>query len=176
MCRENRVGKEIREGCQWEKNMVLNRRVKEGHREMWFKKRTPGRWELPVQRPWGKSTWHTEGQQRAPCGLCRGNRLEDLKGLSHRSRAGLSTLYKALWGIVKMLAFTLNEVGSHWKILNADAACVLSRFSRVQLFVTTWTVVHQAPLSMGFSRQEYWSGLPCSPLGDLPDPGLEPVS
>ena len=39
-----------------------------------------------------------------------------------------------------------------------------------------WTVAPQAPLSMGFSRQEYWSGLPCPPPGDLPDPGIEPVS
>ena len=43
----------------------------------------------------------------------------------------------------------------------------LSRFSRVRLFATLWTVARQAPLSMGFSRQEYWSGLPCPPLGDL---------
>ena len=55
-------------------------------------------------------------------------------------------------------------------------ACVLSRYSRVQLFVTPWTVAHQAPLSMGFSRQEYWSGLPCPSPGDLPDPGIEPMS
>ena len=39
-----------------------------------------------------------------------------------------------------------------------------------------WTIGHQAPLSMGFSRQEYWSGLPCPPPGHLPDPGMEPVS
>ena len=39
-----------------------------------------------------------------------------------------------------------------------------------------WTVARQAPLSMGFSRQEYWSGLPCPPPGDLPDPGIEPAS
>ena len=39
-----------------------------------------------------------------------------------------------------------------------------------------WTVARQAPLSMGFSRQEYWSGLPCPPPGDLPDPGIEPMS
>ena len=44
------------------------------------------------------------------------------------------------------------------------------------LFVTPWTVAHQAPLSMGFSRQEYWSGLPCSPPGDLPNPGIKPGS
>ena len=54
--------------------------------------------------------------------------------------------------------------------------CVLSRFSRVQLFVTVWTVAGQAPLSLGFSRLEYWSGLACPPPGDLPDPGIKPTS
>ena len=48
--------------------------------------------------------------------------------------------------------------------------------SRVQLFAILWTVAHQAPLSMGFSRQEYWSGLPFPSPGDLPDPGIEPMS
>ena len=48
--------------------------------------------------------------------------------------------------------------------------------SRVQLFVIPWTVAHQAPLSMGLSRQEYWSGLPFLSLGDLPNPGIETVS
>ena len=52
--------------------------------------------------------------------------------------------------------------------------CTLSRFSCVQLCATLWTIVHQAPLSMGFSRQDYWSGLPCPPPGDLPNPGTEP--
>ena len=54
--------------------------------------------------------------------------------------------------------------------------CVLSRFSCVRLFATPWTVACQAPLSMGFSRQEYWSGLPCPPPGDLPNPGIELTS
>ena len=48
--------------------------------------------------------------------------------------------------------------------------------SRVQLFVTPWTVVHQASLSMVFSRQEYWSGLPFPSPGDLPNPEIEPAS
>ena len=48
--------------------------------------------------------------------------------------------------------------------------------SRVQLFATLWTVAYQAPLSMGFSRQEYWIGLPFPSSGDLPDPGIEPRS
>ena len=52
----------------------------------------------------------------------------------------------------------------------------MSMIGSVQLFVTPWTIAHQALLSMGFSRQEYWSGLPCLSPGDLPDPGMEPVS
>ena len=48
--------------------------------------------------------------------------------------------------------------------------------SSVQLFVTPWTAAHQAPVSMEFSKQEYWSGLPFPPPGDLPNPGIEPVS
>ena len=54
--------------------------------------------------------------------------------------------------------------------------CVLSYFSHVRLFVILWTVAHQATLSMGLSRQESWSGLPCPPSGDLPYPGIEPTS
>ena len=53
---------------------------------------------------------------------------------------------------------------------------VLSHFSHVWLCVTPWTAAHQAPLSMGFSRQEYWSGLPCPPPGDFPHPGIKPMS
>ena len=53
---------------------------------------------------------------------------------------------------------------------------MLNRFSHVQLFVTLLTVAHQAPLPMGFSRQEYRSGSPCPPPGDLPDAGIEPES
>ena len=52
-------------------------------------------------------------------------------------------------------------------------ACILSCFSRVRLCVTLWTIVRQSPLSTGLSRREYWSGLPCPPPGDLPDPGNE---
>ena len=69
------------------------------------------------------------------------------------------------------------------KIISSEAqanqtkgTCVLSHFSPVRLFVTLWTVPHQAPLSMGFSRQEYWSGLPGPPPGGLPDPRAESTS
>ena len=51
-----------------------------------------------------------------------------------------------------------------------------SCFSRVQFFATLWTVARQAPLSLDFFTQEYWSGLPCPLPGDLPDPGIKPES
>ena len=54
--------------------------------------------------------------------------------------------------------------------------CVLSRFSHFWLFVTPPTIAHQAPLSMGCSRQKYWSGLPCPSPGGLPNPAIEPAS
>ena len=54
-------------------------------------------------------------------------------------------------------------------------ACVLSHFSHVPVFATLWTVAHQAPLSMRSSNQEYWSGLPCPPPGNLPDTRIKPM-
>ena len=59
--------------------------------------------------------------------------------------------------------------------MTLEHMCVLS-FSHVLLFETPWAIACQAPLSMGFSRQEYWSGLPFSPPGDLPDPRIQPTS
>ena len=53
---------------------------------------------------------------------------------------------------------------------------ICSLTSAVSNSVISWTLAHQAPLSMGFSRQEYWSGLPFPPPGDLPNPGIEPTS
>ena len=67
-------------------------------------------------------------------------------------------------------------VKGRWTLKSVMHACMLSHFSHIRLFATLWTVMHQAPLSMEFSRQEYWSGLPCSPPGDLPNPGIEPAS
>jgi len=54
--------------------------------------------------------------------------------------------------------------------------CMLSCFTHVWLYATLWTVACQAPPSMRFSRQEYWSGLPCPPPGNLPNPGIKPTS
>ena len=55
-------------------------------------------------------------------------------------------------------------------------AVLVKSLSRIQLFATSWTVAHQAPPSMEFSRQEYWSGLPFPSPGYLPDPGIKPGS
>ena len=55
------------------------------------------------------------------------------------------------------------------------SVCILSHFSRVRFCVTPWTVARQAPLFMGFSKQEDWSGFPFPSPGGLPDPGIEPV-
>ena len=60
--------------------------------------------------------------------------------------------------------------------IHETCACMLSHFICVRIFVTLWTVAHQVALFMGFSRQEYWSGLPFPSPGDLPDPGIEPPS
>ena len=62
------------------------------------------------------------------------------------------------------------------KIMNMKGKVKVKSLSRVQLFATPWTVAYQAPPSMGFSRQEYWSELPFPSPGDLPDSGTEPRS
>ena len=64
----------------------------------------------------------------------------------------------------------------HCGCLHVTILCVYLWLCRVQLFITTWTVAHQASLSVEFSRQEYWSGLPFSSPGDLPNPRTEPRS
>ena len=64
-------------------------------------------------------------------------------------------------------------VHKEWKSLEY---ILVKSLSRVRLFATPWSIAHQAPLSMGYSRQEYWSGLPFPSPGDLPNPGTEPSS
>ena len=80
------------------------------------------------------------------------------------------------FGILECLAQGRHIARSREIFIKYVHECVLSHFSHVRLFATLWTVAHQAPLSMGFSRQEYWSGLPFLPPGDLPNPAVEPMS
>ena len=82
-----------------------------------------------------------------------------------------------LWGhFVSGLSSGLTVAGAveQGGLLEDMHGCMLSRFSHVQLFEIPWTVAYRAPLSMRFSREEYWSGLPCPPPGDLPNPGIDP--
>ena len=65
-------------------------------------------------------------------------------------------------------------ITTYFHLLSQKLKVKVKSLSRVRLFVTPWTVAYQAPLSMGFSRQEHWSGLPFPSPGDLPDPGIEP--
>ena len=72
-------------------------------------------------------------------------------------------------GIPPPAVLTRSQLTVH-KVHACSVASVMSDAA------TPWTVARQAPLSMGFSRQEYWSGLPCPPPGDLPHPGIQPAS
>ena len=77
---------------------------------------------------------------------------------------------------MQFLAKLFQQTPSILPSLRSYSSWVLTRFSHVWLFSTLWTVARQAPLSMGFSRQECWSELPCPPPGDLRQSGIEPTS
>ena len=78
------------------------------------------------------------------------------------------------WGATAFIEDLLCSSGDSTQCCVVTHVAVVLRHS--QLFVTAWTVAHQAPLPLEFSRQEYWSGLPLPPPGDLPDPGIKPKS
>ena len=88
-----------------------------------------------------------------------------------QSIPGLSKVQVLSWHSITFSTFCWLK-----QVTGQPTFTVLIRFSRVRLFVTPWTVARQAPLSMGFSRQEYWSGLPYLLPRDLPNPGMEPAS
>ena len=102
-------------------------------------------------------------------------------GFYHRRRQRNHERSDGRWGSDRDLRCLLLGWFSHFRLFPSIpkytvCACVLSHFSRVQLFATPWTVAHQAPLSIGFCSQEYWSGLPCPPPGNLPDPEIKLMS
>ena len=83
-----------------------------------------------------------------------------------------------LYYMIPIEALTIEEMGS-WTQHRCVCVCVSVHAKLLQLCLTLCSIMEwacQAPLSMGFSRQEYWSGLPCPPARDLPDPGIEPTS
>ena len=115
-------------------------------------------------------------------------RLQGTWDLSSLTRGGTHTACNGRWSLnhwitreVFLFSHSLSSPLSLWLYLslslkNTECAYMLSYFSHVRLFATPWTVARQAPLSIGFSRQEYWSGVPCPPPGNLPDPGIKPAS
>ena len=85
--------------------------------------------------------------------------------------------WSAAWGLeTPVLVYSFSLFNVMMTFIFLMTACMLSRFSCVWLCETPWTVACQASLSMGFSRQEYWSGLLFPFPGDLPDPGIKPKS
>ena len=136
------------------------------------------------------STFHKRGggviktQRYAASEMCRSKPSQNAtfrslswqKWKGRQYQFGENTLpqppWRWIWHYLVSWTFTFSESSP---ILLLKWSEVKS-LSRVRLFVTPWTVAHQAPLSMGFSRQEYWSGLPFPSPGDLPDPGIEPRS
>ena len=109
---------------------------------------------------WTELNWTTEWEYPSPF-------LEEIDALPrlHSQKQGAGSKYDVFYS--SLCAFSLS-----WGI-GESPAC---KWSEVKLFVTQWTVACQAPLSMGLSRQEYWSGLSFPSPGDLPNPGIEPGS
>ena len=103
--------------------------------------------------------------------------LEEILGYCHLQIKVITYIdIYILCTIVHMYICTNVSILCTIKYIQSFCVCVLSHFSHVPLFATQWTLAQQAPLSMGFSRQEYCSGLPCPPPRDLLIPGMEPVS
>ena len=121
--------------------------------------------------------WHSWANWRQH--FCEQNQDVPDTSAAHSSGTGgyhpVGLLFALPW-ISEILSSILQRLHITWiRIQTYVCVCcaMLSCFSRVRLFVTVWTVAHQAPLSMGFSRQEYWSGLPRPPPGDLSVPGID---
>ena len=92
------------------------------------------------------------------------------------SPVGRHSVNASLFLLVKTCCVTLSRSFVVWGLCYVMPRLKGQLLSHVQLFGTPWTGARQAPLSMGFPRQEYWSGLPFPSPGDLPDPGMEPES
>ena len=91
----------------------------------------------------------------------------------------LHPLSERIWASVDFGMHWVPTSHRHRGMTCMCVSTVLNSFSRIQLFVTSWSTAHQTPLFMGFSRYEFWSGLPGPPSGDLPHPGIKsrsPVS
>ena len=130
-------------------------------------------------RQLGDSRWHELGLTPVPCLLlpilvhAPGSHRNSLELTEMPLRISVGSDSNAAWF---PYWYFLHPHFSNVCVRIGMYACMLSHFSHTYLFATPWTAVCQAPLSMGFSRREYWVGLPCPPPGDLPDPGIKPTS
>ena len=84
------------------------------------------------------------------------------------------SMFLISWNFIFKISLRFNPY--RFYLMSLLRVCVLRRVSCVRLSATHWTIAHQAPLSTGFTRQEYWNGLPCPPPGDLLNPGIKPTS
>ena len=124
--------------------------------------------------PSGPGLWlerENTGHHQCPRSQQNGNqlRLQTFNKMSTSFR-GFHQIPSTLGKVITCLKTTLDTNCNNIFVVVVESLCY------VQLFVTPWTVARQAPLSMGFSRQEYWSGLPFPSPGDLPVPGIKPAS
>ena len=118
---------------------------------------------------WGLLLRHTD---LADCGLWNPSPRSGLEPVSSALEGGIPTTGPSPKSRVMHFGWTQESRIMWGRTITAHS----QSFSRVWLFVTPWTVALQAPLSMEFSRREYWSGLPFPSPGDLPDPGIKPTS
>ena len=99
-----------------------------------------------------------------------------IQNLENKMESQINSLETRIEKMQERFNKDLEEIKKSQYIMNNAINEQVKSLSHVRLFATPWTVAHQAPPSMGFSRQEYWSGLPFPSLGDLPDPGIKPRS
>ena len=118
--------------------------------------------------------WEIQDEPGVPCGYIKQKKKKKKKELPQKGEVDNCQKDKGATWKIPVVKATKNVSN---KIDNVVWACMLSRFSGIQLFATLWTVAHQSSLSMGFSRQGYWSGLPypgtkpkspASPVDSLP--------
>ena len=133
-----------------------------------------------LHSPKAPCSWKSLGAAQAPlgCGLSLPvwNPSTSADQLGTLSLTLCLSLLIRKMGLIKIAVLEIIDSINNSQLLKSTIVATVCYFSCVQCFATLWTVACQAPLSMGFSKQEYWSRLPWPTPGDLPDPGIKPAS